>query len=113
MSKERSVERPLKKTEYKIVFASRQAEKGWRDLRATQRNALVEAWEFLTKSPTAITATNYPLKGQLGTVTRDGVAHTRWQHKPSSRGGARIWFFVVERRVYLENVHTSHPNETK
>ena len=25
---------------------------------------------------------------------------------------ARIWFFVEGRTVYLEKVHTSHPNET-
>lgn len=37
----------------------------------------------------------------------------RWQHKPSRGDGARIWFYVVDQIVNLEQVHTSHPNETK
>ncbi|KAB1642140.1 hypothetical protein F8O05_09950 [Gulosibacter chungangensis] len=33
---------------------------------------------------------------------------------PELRGdGARIWFFVEGQTVFLEQVHTSHPNETK
>ncbi|KRQ20557.1 MULTISPECIES: hypothetical protein [Mycobacteroides] len=36
-----------------------------------------------------------------------------WQHKPTKQGTARIWFYVEDRTVYLEQVHTSHPNETK
>ncbi len=30
-----------------------------------------------------------------------------------AKGTARIWFYVEGRIVYLEQVHTSHPNETK
>jgi hypothetical protein len=44
---------------------------------------------------------------------RSGNADERWQHKPTLKGTARIWFFVEDRTVYLEQVHTSHPNETK
>lgn len=58
-------------------------------------------------------AANYPLRGELGTITRGDTTHERWQHKPTLKGTARIWFFVEERTVYLEQVHTSHPNETK
>ncbi len=46
------VARPRKKSEYRIVFAERSAEKGWRDLVATTRNAVTDAWDFLTKTPT-------------------------------------------------------------
>ena len=113
MAKEHPLERPLKKSEFAIICATRQAEKGWRDLKATQRNALVDAWDFLARTPLEVTPTNYPLKGDLATVTRNGARHQRWQHKPTVGGGARIWFYVVGQSVYLEDVHTHHPNETK
>nr|WP_236746235.1 hypothetical protein [Mycobacteroides abscessus] len=53
------------------------------------------------------------MKGEYGTISRDGKTHERWQHKPTKQGTARIWFYVEARTVYLEQVHTSHPNETK
>lgn len=59
------------------------------------------------------TPTNYQLRGELGRLSRDGVTHDRWQHKPTLKGDARIWYYVVGRIVYLEHVHTSHPSETK
>lgn len=113
MAKEEEVNRPLKKTEYKLVFATRQAQKGWQDLVATQRNVMVDVWEFLTKNPKDQTPTNYPLKGGLNSVVREGICHERWQHKPTISGTARIWFYVSGNTVYLERVHTTHPNETK
>ncbi|MDQ1246062.1 MAG: hypothetical protein QG597_429 [Actinomycetota bacterium] len=106
------VPRPARKTEYEIRFASADARKGWRDLVATIRNPMTETWDFLTRTPLSTTPTNYRLKGVLGTVQRQG-AHERWQHKPTAKGTARIWFYVDERTVFLEQVHTSHPNETK
>lgn len=107
------VPRPPKKVEYEIRYATADAVKGWQDLVATIRNPLAEAWDFLTRSPLAVTPTNYPLRGDLGTISRGGKAFERWQHKPTLKGTARIWFFVEGRVVYLEQVHTSHPNETK
>lgn len=112
MSRKTKVERPTKKSEYELRFASTSAEKGWRDLRATIRGPLVEAWDFLTRTPLTSTPRNYPLKGDLGFIIRDGVTHVRWQHKPTKQGGARIWFYVVDRYVYLERVYTAHPKET-
>jgi hypothetical protein len=54
MAKEEGgVARPLRKSEYVLRFASREAEKGWTDLVATALNAAVAAWEFLTRTPTA------------------------------------------------------------
>lgn len=50
---------------------------------------------------------------ELGVIERGGATHERWQHKPTAKGTARIWFYVHERTVFLEQVHTSHPNETK
>ncbi|MET0590695.1 MAG: hypothetical protein ABWZ77_05925 [Naasia sp.] len=107
------VERPTKKSEYVIVFATREASRGWGDLKATSLNALAEAWDFLTRTPLQTTPSNYRLKGSLGRVTRDGATHDRWQYKPTQRGNARIWFYVDEQTVYLEQVHTRHPDETK
>lgn len=49
----------------------------------------------------------------MGTITRDGKVHRRWQHKPTLKGSARVWLYVHEQTVYLEQVHTHHPNETK
>lgn len=74
---------------------------------------MADSWDFLTKTPLATTPTNYRLKGELGTLVRGGSSHEGWQHKPTSKGTARIWFFVEGRTVFLEQVHTSHPNETK
>ena len=113
MASKESVARPLKKSEYTIVFATKQAEKGWQDLLATRRNDLVEAWHFLTSTPLQQTPLSYRLRDTLGTVTRDGVEHDRWQLKLSLKDGARIWYFVVQKTVFLEQVHTSHPNQTK
>lgn len=113
MAKDSKVERPTKKSEYEIRFASVQARKGWTDLVATTKNPLVDAWDFLTRTPELETPTNSRLKGELAQVTRNGSKHDRWQHKPTLKGGARLWFYVEGQVVYLEQVHTSHPNETK
>lgn len=113
MAKSEKVERPTKKSEYEIRFASIQAKRGWIDLKATARNPLVDAWDFLTKTPQLTTPASYRLRGGLGLVTRGGTTHERWQHKPTLKGDARIWFYIVEHVVWLEQVHTSHPHETK
>ncbi|ADG73515.1 conserved hypothetical protein [Cellulomonas flavigena DSM 20109] len=113
MAKKSPVSRPTKKTENEILFASSQAAKGWRDLVATRRNAMTDARDFLTRTPTAVTPANDRLRGELATVSYHGTTYDRWQHKPSLRDGARIWFFVDGQTVLLEDVHTAHPNETK
>ncbi|GAA3621199.1 hypothetical protein GCM10022223_42590 [Kineosporia mesophila] len=105
------VVRPRKKAEYEIRFGTRQAEKGWQDLLATNRNSLVDTWDFLTRTPLAVSPTNHQLKAELATVTRGGQVHERWQHELP--GGARIWFYVEEMVVHLVDVHTRHPNQTK
>ena len=113
MARNDKVERPTKKSEYEIKFASRQAEKGWMDLKATMRNSLVDSWDFLTRTPLSQSPSNYPLKGELETLVYGDREHKRWQHKPTIQGDARIWFFVIDQIVYLEAVHTQHPNQTK
>ena len=112
MAKKNLVPRPTKGSEYEICFASTGAKKGWRDLVATIRNPMADVWDFLTTTPTARTPTNYPLRDVLGTIERAGKTYERWQHKPTAKGTARIWFYVDGRTVYLEQVHTSHPNES-
>lgn len=107
------VPRPPKKIEYEIRFATSSAEKGWQDLVATIRNQMADAWDFLARTPDMTTPTNYRMKGELSVIQRGGVAHQRWQHKPTPKGTARIWFYVEGHVVHLEQVHTSHPSETK
>ncbi|GAB3042547.1 hypothetical protein GCM10027079_03420 [Sediminivirga luteola] len=46
-------------------------------------------------------------------MLRSGREHERWQHKPTLKGDARIWFYVNGNVVYLEQVHTSHPKQTQ
>jgi hypothetical protein len=113
MAKKAKVERPTKKSEYTIQFATAQAQKGWMDLTATIRNALTDSWDFLTRTPQQVTPFNAPMRGVLALVNRDGTTHERWQHKPTLKGDARIWFYVEDQIVFLEQVHTKHPNETK
>ena len=105
------VTRPTRTTEYTIVFGSREAQQGWQSLLATQQNALALAWDQLSHDPFAVTAKIHPLKGQLAQVTRAG--HTFEQRQCELSGGARLWFYVHERRVVLVNVHIRHPNQTK
>jgi hypothetical protein len=114
MAKPTAVPRPIKRSEYKIVFASRQAQKGWRDMAATKLSALADAWDALTSNPLRDDAACHPLKGGLGTITVNGASHVRRQFELP--GGARIWFYVTEGKpgtVHLVDVHTHHPNQTK
>jgi len=110
------VERPLKRSEYRIVFGTSEARKGWTDLRATKLNALADAWDLLTRAPLDRTATCHQLRGDLATVTRDGDAHEQWQLELP--GGARVWYYVVAGggksagTVVLVRVATAHPKET-
>lgn len=113
MAKNSRVPRPRRDDEYELVFASNAAAKGWRDLVAVRRNLMADTWDFLSRTPCAVTPRNYPLKGALGTVMRGGERFERWQHKPSEKWAPRIWFYVDDRRVVLEQVHTSHPKETE
>lgn len=113
MVRGKKVERPTKKSEYEIVFASSDAEKGWRDLRSTIRGPLADAWDFLTRTPLVETPRNYRLRDELATVTRGGRNYQQWQHKPTAKGDARIWFYVEGQVVHLTEVHTHHPNQTK
>ncbi|WP_436326843.1 hypothetical protein [Brevibacterium sp. FAM 27836] len=112
MAKESKVDRPTKKSEYDLRFATRQASRAWRDLCATTRGPMADAWDFLTRTPLEITPTNYPLKGDLARIVRQGASFERWQLKPTLKGSARIWFYVSGGTVYLEQVHTAHPKQT-
>lgn len=111
-----AVERPTKRSEYRIEFGTKGARDGWRDLCATTRNAMVDAWDFLTRTPHATSPTCHPLKGDLGTVARDGRSYEQWQYELP--GGACIWFYVTSDAkcaglVVLVRVSTAHPNETR
>jgi hypothetical protein len=117
VAKATQVPRPTRKDEYEIYFASRDAEKGWRDLKATTLNALVAAWDQLTRTPQDRSERCHEMKAGLAHVQYGGQQHDRWQYELS--GGARLWYWVIapaDKRpgqVWLEQVHTRHPNETK
>ncbi|WIB15389.1 hypothetical protein DEJ34_14830 [Curtobacterium sp. MCPF17_050] len=105
--------RPVRTDEYTIVLATRSAEQGWRDLVATQRNAVVAAWERLATDPLTEDLTCHALRGALGSVAYLGRSWVRRQLE--LKRGARVWFVVdpEERVVHLLDVHTRHPNQTK
>lgn len=110
-----AVPRPVKKSEYLIQHGTRDAAKGWQDMAATARNALVDAWEFLTRNPQQRCDRCYPLKDDLATTTLSGVTFERWQYKVTD--GGRIWFVVAKSDthagvVIIEAVHTGHPTAT-
>lgn len=109
--KKETVPRPLRRSEYEIVFGTSNARKGWIDILAVQRNTVVAAWERLTTSPLADDTTCHGMKGDLEFVTHKGTTHRRRQYELTN--GARIWFYVEEQSVILIDVHTHHPNATK
>jgi hypothetical protein len=109
--KRESVPRPVKTTEYTIVFGTAQARKGWQDIVAVQRNAAALAWDVLTQAPLTDNERCHPLKGSLEHVTYHGEKHVRRQYELT--GGAWIWFYVSGSEVVLIDVHTHHPNQTK
>jgi hypothetical protein len=107
------VPRPQKKTPYTLPFATKSAQKGWREVLADRPADLGKAWDALSHTPLDMTPHSYPLKGEFQTVTRKGMTYERWQLKPSLSAGIRVWCFVSGDRVYLKQVHTHHPNKTK
>ncbi len=111
MAKEERVQRPIKASEYEIRCASVGAQRGWRDLLGVQKNALTDAWDELTREPLTSHEKKHPMRDKLQFVRRNGHTHERWQL--SLAGGARVWYYVSGRIVYLEQVHTQHPNKTK
>ena len=112
------VPRPHRKSDYRIKLISGQAQKGWRDLRATALNAATKAWHHLTETPTDQSDICYPLKDKFEFLTFEGIKYQRWQYKPTD--GGRIWYAVIPATrnpekvgiIAVERVHTGHPNET-
>jgi dsDNA-binding SOS-regulon protein len=108
-----AVPRPMKGSDYVLKHATKQSEKGWRDLATTLGDPMSDAWDFLTRTPLATTSANYPLEGSLGVVTRGGRIFQRWQHQPTTKSTAQIWFYVDGGTVHLERVHAAHRDRTK
>jgi hypothetical protein len=100
------------------VFITSQAEKGWVDCLATARNAAVDAWECLTKTPDLESERLYRLKGDYATSVYQGATYDRYQYKITN--GGRIWYFIERApkgrksagRVLIERCSTTHPKET-
>ncbi len=113
----RQVARPHKRSEFELVFITRQAEKGWTDCLAVARNATVDAWDRLTTAPTVEDERLYRLRAELATGTYDGATFERYQYKITNSG--RLWYFVqlapaakIEGRVLLERCEPGHPKQT-
>ena len=113
MRNRRPVPRPYRKSDFEIFFTSPKTEKKWNDLFATRRNDLTSAWEFLTKNPTLETPLFSELEGKLATVEFEGMLYQRYQLKLSLTQGSRIWYFTIGNQVLIDEVFTSHPNQTK
>jgi hypothetical protein len=109
----RPVPRPYRKSDFEIFFTSPKTEKKWNDLFASRRNDLTSAWEFLTNSPTRETPLFDELDGNLATVEFEGMLYQRYQLKLSLTHGSRIWYFIVGSHLFIDEVFTSHPNQTK
>lgn len=62
MSSAQESPRPHKRAEFVIEFATRSAQKGWRDCLAVARNATVDAWNRLTTAPMLENERRYQLK---------------------------------------------------
>jgi hypothetical protein len=109
--KKETVTRPLRRSEFEIIFGTSNARKGWTDVLAVQRNTVVQAWERLTLDPQANDSTCHGMKGDLEFVSHKGATHMRRQYELSN--GARISFYIEGKTVVLFDVHTHHPNATK
>ncbi|MEB0203167.1 hypothetical protein QN345_01770 [Cryobacterium sp. 10I1] len=114
-----AVPRPIKGTEYELFFGNTAAQRGWTDLKASAKNALADAYDYLTAHPARYDPDRcYQLRGDLSTVLVDGVVLPQWQYKVTD--GARLWYAVDEPnakakkpgRVYITKAATGHPNET-
>jgi hypothetical protein len=113
----RQVARPHKRSEFELVFITRQVEKGWTDCLAVARNATVDEWDRLTTAPTVEDERLCRLRAELATGTYDGATFERYQYKITN--GGRIWYFVhhtpaakISGRVLLERCEPGHPKRT-
>lgn len=101
----------------------------WDKLAAVEPNALAAAYDHLSTSPTAVSARQMPLKGNLTTGAFEGRIYHRWQYEVTA--GGRIWYFVDDpteggrrraerrgrgprprRRVLIEAIWIGHPKAT-
>lgn len=109
------VARPRRRSDWRMLYADRSAEKGWRDLCAAQPGPSRALFDRLEVDPTSVDNPDrqHQLKGSLATVTVGGTTLPQWQFELG--GGARVWCAVdVKRRtVHFTRCATAHPNETK
>lgn len=107
------VPRPPKKIEYEIRYATADAAKGWQGPRCNDPQSASRGLGLSDANPPGQDTNQLPAARRTRHDHPRGQNPRALQHKPTLQGTARIWFFVEDRTVYLEQVHTSHPNETK
>jgi hypothetical protein len=53
------------------------------------------------------------MRGKLALVEFEGMLYQRYQLKLSLSDGSRIWYFIIGNQVLIDEIFTSHPNQTK
>ncbi|MEU9323234.1 hypothetical protein AB0D91_05380 [Streptomyces canus] len=103
--------------EYRIVFATTDAAKGWDDFRQQEPTNLRWAFDQMRHNPGCC---NEPpngrhsrMKRDLATGTRNGRTLPQWQLEVTSSG--RIWYLCddVEKTCWIQEAGRAHPKKTE
>ncbi|RKN08942.1 hypothetical protein [Streptomyces radicis] len=101
--------------EFAIIFASKEAARGWSELCRQVPGAAGRAWEQMRRdpAPSSPTERHHPLKAALATATHQGRELPVWQIEVT--GGGRVWYlFDRERRTcWLKLASLRHPKKTE
>ncbi|HEV3361408.1 MAG TPA: hypothetical protein VG247_31720 [Pseudonocardiaceae bacterium] len=108
------VPQPARGDEWKLVFDTTSAAKGWVELENVARGNLRKAWEIMRHSPNRSDdeSRHKRLKHGLTTYPRQGLRLPFWQIEVTS--GGRIWYLLDEEKhtVWIIYASPRHPNET-
>jgi len=95
-----------------LRFADDKTAKGWRDIKATARNNLAEAWVWLTNDPRHHTSRQHQLRSDLATGVMDGKTLEQWQYEVTSGGRLRYLIDDATKTVWLVQAKAGHPKDT-
>lgn len=103
--------------EYRLIFTSSEAAKGWTDLSRQEASSTRCAYEQMRNNPGCRneppTGRHSRLKYQFATAVHDGRELPQWQIEVT--GGARIWYLADdEKRVcWIKHAGRAHPKQTE